>query len=252
MYHSLEQKAVLQRNHRYTLAGEAFEEQLDFLKQHKYRTITFAELFRLASGTLPVNGREILITFDDGYESFHTIAAPALLARGMTATVFIVAGHIGGVNAWDSDSACSRNRPLRLMDEEAIREVIASGMEIGVHGWQHRDMTLCLKKEVAVEVVSSKEYVERLFDIRITVFAYPFGRFARHHFDVLRNAGYLGAVSIFSDQPYVTSNPYAMRRIYVHAGDRRHRFRFKLSRPYLRYRAFRDPRDQMRLPEAAH
>jgi peptidoglycan/xylan/chitin deacetylase (PgdA/CDA1 family) len=244
MYHSLEPKAVFQRNHRYTLAGEAFENQLDFLKQHEFRTITFAELFRLACGALPVTGREILITFDDGYDSFHSIATPALLARGMTATVFLVAGCIGGINDWDSDSSFSRNRPLRLMDQEAIREVIASGMEIGIHGWKHRDLTLCSKEEAGEEVVSSKEHVERLFGVHISVFAYPFGRFTGDHFDILRNAGYLGAVSIFSDQPYVTSNPYAMRRIYVHSGDGPARFRVKLTQLYLRYKAFREYRHQ--------
>jgi hypothetical protein len=49
-------------------------------------------------------------------------------------------------------------------------------------------------------------------------------------------------VSIFSGASTVTGDRYAMRRIYVHGGDSWLRFTAKLTRPYLRYAAWRDRR----------
>jgi len=70
-------------------------------------------------------------------------------------------------------------------------------------------------------------------------FAYPYGKGPTRLYPLLAEAGYRGAVTIFSNEPTVTANRFCMRRIYVHKGDGRIRFRLKLSKPYLRYKAFR-------------
>jgi peptidoglycan/xylan/chitin deacetylase (PgdA/CDA1 family) len=227
----------------YTLSLQAFERQLDFLSRAR-RVISFQSLFNIMEGREPRTGKEVIITFDDGYESFRTLALPALVARGLTATVFVVASQIGGYNKWDVDAGLSRDK-RSLMDEEALKEVIDAGMEIGVHGWAHRDMTRCSNEELSQEILDSKQRIERQLGVKASVFAYPYGKFNESHFDLLKEAGYLGAVSIFSDQRYVTSNPFAMRRVYVHANDGMARFRLKLSSAYLRYKAYRGiPRER--------
>jgi peptidoglycan/xylan/chitin deacetylase (PgdA/CDA1 family) len=126
------------------------------------------------------------------------------------------------------------------MTEEELREVVADGMEIGSHGWLHRNLKLASEQEAEEELVRSKKTLEEITQQAVEVFAYPYGEHKTENFEQLRHAGYHGAVTIFSHEDSVTTNPYAMRRIYVHSADNGLRFRAKLSKAYLQYRAWRD------------
>ena len=47
--------------------------------------------------------RLVALTFDDGFSSVARNAAPILSSYGVSATVFCVAGHVGGRNDWPTD-----------------------------------------------------------------------------------------------------------------------------------------------------
>ena len=66
---------------------------------------------------------DVRITFDDGNVSDLEHALPALRARGLEATFFIVAGRIGTPG---------------FVDASGVRQLAAAGMEIGSHGMRHR------------------------------------------------------------------------------------------------------------------
>ena len=68
------------------------------------------------------------VTFDDGFRNVFDLALPILRARGVRAIQFIVAGQIGGTDAWDRGI---ERPPLPLMDDSQIREWLAAGQEIG-------------------------------------------------------------------------------------------------------------------------
>jgi peptidoglycan/xylan/chitin deacetylase (PgdA/CDA1 family) len=114
-------------------------------------------------------------------------------------------------------------------------------MEIGSHGWSHRDLNLCRENEQTEEIGRSRQELEAILGERIQAFAYPYGNYASRHFQSLAQAGYQGAVSIASAARSVTGNAFAMRRACLQPRDEGLRFRLKLSRLYWRYRAWRDP-----------
>src|SRR4051812_48635435 len=66
---------------------------------------------------------DVRITFDDGNASDVSIALPALTARGLSATFFIVAGRLGTAG---------------FLDEDGVRMLAAAGMDVGSHGMRHR------------------------------------------------------------------------------------------------------------------
>jgi peptidoglycan/xylan/chitin deacetylase (PgdA/CDA1 family) len=222
----------------YTIRARQFAAQLDALFRTGMTTIGFGELFAALDHGAPLPPRPVLITFDDGYDSFRRLAVPALNARDMKASVFVVGGEIGGVNRWDAGPGSRGTRAL--MDADAVRGVVAAGMEVGAHGWAHRNLNACSEAEQREEIFRPGAELERRCGITPRVFSYPHGAHARRHFAWLKDAGYAGAVSIFSNEPSVTSNPFAMRRIYIHGRDSLLRFRLKLSPRYLRYVAWRD------------
>ena len=111
--------------------------------------------------------RGVCITFDDGAASVVRTAAPLLAERGLPATVFCVAGHLGGWNDWPSQRSDAYRFELASAEELA-----ASGLEIGSHGFWHEP----LRPEVASrEVVDSRELLEQELQRPVTAFAYPYG-----------------------------------------------------------------------------
>lgn len=220
---------------RYEISLRQFEEHLDLLVRWRFRIVSLFDLWRILDGSEPPPRRMAIITFDDAFESFFHLALPALRARQMTATVFVPAGEIGGSNRWDEKSEQPHHD---VMTEEQLRDSAAAGTEIGSHGWAHRSLPECSEAEAREELQASRERL-RALGFAADFFAYPFGHHSARCCTMVAEAGYRGAVSIFSAAPDVTSNRFAMRRIYIHPGDNALRFRIKLSRPYARFKAMR-------------
>jgi FkbM family methyltransferase len=220
----------------YEISVDQFEKQLDLLHRGHFETVTLERLFQIIEGDRPYPRRMAVITFDDAPRSFIQLALPALLARKMTASVFVPAAEIGGTNRWDT----ARGFPERaVMTENEIREIMDAGIEIGAHGWAHRDLTRCSDAELHEEIFDSRREMQRRLGLAPDFFAYPYGKGFSRLYPLLAEAGYRGAVSIFCNEPTVTANRFCMRRIYIHSGDSALRFRIKLSRAYQRYKAFR-------------
>jgi peptidoglycan/xylan/chitin deacetylase (PgdA/CDA1 family) len=215
-----------------------FEQQLDLLADLKFSVINFAALLRMMNGEEPRRERIAIITFDDAFRSFFEFAFPALKRRGLSATLFVPAGEIGGKNRWDTATGFPERE---VMNENEVREVAAGGMEIGSHGWLHRCLPECTDAEAGEELHRSRDRLAAL-GLPPQVFAYPYGRHSPKHAAMVRDTGYEAAVSIFSGAPTVTADRFAMRRVYLHPGDSPWRFRLKLSSSYSRYKAFRERR----------
>jgi peptidoglycan/xylan/chitin deacetylase (PgdA/CDA1 family) len=232
----------------YELSISQFEEQLDLLKRFEFETITFASLMRMLDNTEAARPRMAIITFDDAFCSFRELALPALQRRGMHATLFVPAGHLGGTNSWDA----ARGFPERpIMNEEELRSVAKAGIEIGSHGWHHRSLPMCNDSELEEEVLRSREKLSSLVST-VDYFAYPGGEYSPRSCAIVERAGYAAAASIFSGERSVTANRFAMRRVYIHPGDTSLRFRIKLSDIYLRYKAFRGlPTPSSSVPQLA-
>ncbi|HZD60998.1 MAG TPA: S-layer homology domain-containing protein [Anaerolineae bacterium] len=79
----------------YTISPERFIEQLDTLRKLGYNFISLeqATSFLEGKGTLPVNA--IVVTFDDGRDSFYRYAYPALKQRSIPASMFVIVDYIG-------------------------------------------------------------------------------------------------------------------------------------------------------------
>src|SRR5215212_7346655 len=91
LYHHLEPRHPAKTP--YAISVAQFERQLNLLQRARFTTINFQQLLgvMLKGNRLP--DKSVLISFDDGYTSFLEHAVPALLARRMTATAFLVAGE---------------------------------------------------------------------------------------------------------------------------------------------------------------
>jgi len=78
-----------------TVSPETFEEHMVTLARKKYRALAADEFLEFLQGKRTLSGRQVLITFDDGYLDNYVYAYPILQRYGLKATIFAVTGLIG-------------------------------------------------------------------------------------------------------------------------------------------------------------
>ncbi|AEG14870.1 polysaccharide deacetylase [Desulfofundulus kuznetsovii DSM 6115] len=101
-----------------------FQAHLDTLKKEGYNVISAEKLARFLSGKDTIPPKAVVITFDDGYESFYTYAYPELKKRNMPATCFVIVKSVGD----------PKERIPKLTWEQ-MREMQASGMSFYPHSY---------------------------------------------------------------------------------------------------------------------
>lgn len=149
-----------------------FRVHLEWIGERGWRTATVTELVdALRGGESP--DRTIALTFDDGFASVVDAALPELAARGLSATVFCVAGHLGGSNDWPTDRAGGYR--ARLADADALLEAAAAGLEVGSHGYRHVPLVSGVEPALHREVVESRAALEDALALPVSSFAYPYG-----------------------------------------------------------------------------
>ncbi|WP_195574847.1 polysaccharide deacetylase family protein [Paenibacillus sp. 1001270B_150601_E10] len=70
------------------------EEQIVALRQHGFRFIGMDDYVRYMNGQQQVPDNAVLLTFDDGYETFYTEVYPLLKRHHLTATNFVIVSSI--------------------------------------------------------------------------------------------------------------------------------------------------------------
>ena len=131
--------------------------------------------------------RIVGLTFDDGYESLRTNAAPILSEHGFAGTIFLIANYIGRTNRWDARLA---GRKQRHLDYNDVFALLFDGWRIGAHGLTHTAFTLLDDFTAQRELAESKDLLEQRFGQPIISFAFPFGRFRLRHLEMALAVGY--------------------------------------------------------------
>lgn len=88
MYHHLTTQSGYAND--YTLLVEQFEQDLKYIQKQGYQTISLAELIEYQKGKGEMPEKPIMITFDDGFESFEAYALPLLKQYNMQAVLAVV------------------------------------------------------------------------------------------------------------------------------------------------------------------
>ncbi len=182
-----------------TVSPESFAAQLAYLRAHRVRTLTAAELAReLARGRQPRDA--VVLTFDDGYEDAATTALPILRKYGARGTFYVSSGFVGtpGHVTW---------RELRDMRD--------AGMEVACHGTFHLDLsTLDRAGQLAEAGGCMRRFAQYLGIVPVT-YAYPAGKYDATTFDVMRSLGIRAAFREGGGPVLDLAAPYVLPRLRV-------------------------------------
>ncbi|MHB1145658.1 MAG: polysaccharide deacetylase family protein [Thiobacillus sp.] len=191
----------------WAVSMQQFRDQLDFLVTEGYATPTMGEL---VASPEKWSGRTAVITFDDGYVD-NLAACDELQKRGMRASWFIVTGSIGQSPRWPADG-----RPEgRLLNAGELREMHASGMEIGSHTVGHVRLTEADDVRLAQELSDSKAALQDLLGSTVDSFAYPYGAWDARCAAAVKQAGYRAACTTRTGWALRDDDPYQLRRLTV-------------------------------------
>ena len=175
-HHVLEGKATNQ----YSVSFRDFQEQLSYLKDNEYHTISLLQLVQAITVGADLPEKSVILTFDDGNENVYLNAFPLMKNYGFTGVVYIIANRINAEG---------------FLSVEQIKELLSSGWEIGSHGMNHVDL---VKNPQALrdEIGTSKKKIEDSLEIKVTSFAYPYGEALNLTKDWVKQIGYLAGMGL--------------------------------------------------------
>lgn len=203
---------------------KCFEANLTFLK-NKTNVISLDDFF---AGRLVAKKVNIVITFDDGYKSWATIALPLLKKLKLPATFFVSSGFVGLTKQKEKEFI-NNNLFIELPPREIsgglsltdLHKLAEAGFTIGGHTMNHcslekiKDAT-----RLKFEIFEDKRKLEAMTKKNIKYFAYPSGDYKNHEInitEILKDANYRGAVTIIYGLNTSRTDPYLLHRDLVEA-----------------------------------
>lgn len=193
-------------NHSLSISPQEFQEQMQYLHENGYHTITPDQLVTYLQSGSALPEKPIMLTFDDGYLDNYTNAYPIMKKYGFTATIFVVTNLVG--------------HDQRFMNWDQAREMQQDGFVFGSHTVSHVALTKLTPGEVLTELTGSRQEIGRQLGILPRYFAYPTGAYNMQIEDLVRQAGYDAAFTIRFGQVGQDSDFYALERIPIFKGQR--------------------------------
>ncbi|MBS1513391.1 MAG: polysaccharide deacetylase family protein [Bacteroidetes bacterium] len=210
---------------------ETFDEQLAHLKKNNFKTITFFDIHNALNGGKLLSEKNIVLTFDDGYEDNFTSAFPLLKKYNYSAVIFLVTGKES--NSWDE----SKNEPgAKLLSKKQIIEMYEQGIEFGAHTLSHAKLTEVSTGGLLKEIYNSKIYINKELGLPVISFAYPYGECNKAAKDAVKSLGFEFGVATDSGSINFLDDLYQIRRQIIFSHTSLFQFRKKISKWYPAYK----------------
>jgi len=203
MYHKITQDEGILGD--YSITPTEFKDDLQYLKENGYHTITMSELIDFIAGNTVLPDNPIILTFDDGYFSDYKYAFPLLKEYDMKA-VFSIIGKI-------TDDYTQEGRqdilyphitwPMVIeMVESGHAELQNHGYNIhgqngGARGAKQRigESDEAYKTRLSADLNLFQERTLEMTGIMPTTFTYPFGAYSQTSDDILRSLGFSASLT---------------------------------------------------------
>lgn len=191
-----------------------FERMIEFVAR-KYHPISFDDF---KDGRFSREKINILLTMDDGYESWFTKGLPILEKYSVPALFFIPSGFIACANDKEAIARfCDHNLKLSWTSPPMTPEMLRACIEhplitIGGHTCSHVSLTRVSESDALSEIENDKKGLEDMLKGRLEAFAYPFGNQDESVQELVKRAGYGYAMTTRSDFCRVKANLCAIPR----------------------------------------
>jgi len=200
-----------------------FAQQMEELRAAGFRSISPSSM-DLEGGN---PGRQIVLSFDDGFRNVLDHAHSPLAAHGFHAIQFLVPDFLGKTNQWDAPVG-EVQEPL--MDVSQVRDWLAAGHLIGSHTLTHPWLTRLPAARAKEEITASRKKLEDAFGLAIRDFCYPYGDWNPLVRDLVAEAGYETACTTDLGVNTAGADHLALKRIMARYPSRRLKTMFRWFR----------------------
>jgi len=230
MYHSIQDGTQHKGAYYETnTSPRAFESQMSYLRENHYQAVTLdhaCQVLQSGAGT----GKQVAITFDDGFRDFYTVAFPILEQNNFSATVFLIAGA--------GSDARTTFKGQQCLSWSEVKELSSQGIQFGSHTMSHPELKKLGAAKIEEELGRSRQIIEEKLGNRVTSFSYPYAfpetrkRFVSQLREALVRNGYENGVSTVIGTAQGQDDPYFLPRLPVNTWDDLPLFQAKLERGY--------------------
>lgn len=191
---------------------ENFEKQMKYLYNHNYKTLSLDEFYEWKSGK-NISGKKIVLTFDDGKESFYTNVIPILEKYNFKAVVFVI------------DSSTNNKTYMSIEQLNDIRKN-HNNMDIQAHSYNLHLMDLAISNDYNIYNEDMKKTKENNY----SYYAYPFGISSENYVKALKDNNYKLAF-LYSPSKWSNKNQdnYLINRIPIYKSNSLFKFIIKVS-----------------------
>ncbi|SOC47736.1 Polysaccharide deacetylase [Blastococcus aggregatus] len=212
--------------HALRVAPDRLDQQLAHLRRRGLQGVSVAEwLVAVDRGRAR---RLVALTFDDGYRDFVDHAMPVLDHHGMTSSVYVVTGKLGGRSDWDQEPS------LPLVTADDVRAIAAAGHEVGSHSGTHVRLAGATAAERTAEIADSRRALAEVLGRDVPGFCFPYGSFDEAAVQAVVDAGY--DYACVTDD-HTRPRRHAIPRFFVGQKDTGLRLEVKFLRHRLRARS---------------
>ncbi len=210
-YHNIEDTGSMKA---LTITTTEFRKELQAIKDSGFTVIGMQDFLAWRRGEKDIPAKSCIISIDDGWVSGYTNAWPILKEFGYPFTLFVYVNYIGSGGkslSWDQ-----------------LAEMRDAGVDIQCHTYSHSNLRApgvgvdkktaeSVKKDLAAlgqegwirkEIVESKKVIETQLGIKVNAFAYPFGIWTNKAREMVKEAGYEAAFTVYGQQLRHDSPPY--------------------------------------------
>ncbi len=221
-----------------TITPSLFREQLVQLRTSGFHVISLEQLEGFLENYETVPPNAVVLTFDDGYQSFYEEAFPVLQELGMTATNFVVVGRVGIDVPTGQLPTLTWGQMFEMENTGVARfeshtwnlhhyEMVGPGRQVPAllaRRWE-RDIgqlesTAAYRQRIYADLVAARQLLEERLGGPRRALAFPYGAYDPEAQMLAEMAGY---AFLFSVEPGL---------VYRHA-DRLHLPRINAGAPYL-------------------
>lgn len=202
-----------------TTSAKAFSEQMNYLKNAGYQTLSLEDVEDYLNQTANLPGKAVVLTFDDGLKSVYRYALPILRHNQQQATLFVISSRIKTQpQKWSADS-------LQFMSKQEIKDSqdvfnIQSHTHFLHRLDNHNSPILFSRKEHTI-MLDFKRSMKILshFEPDQRYLAYPFGGYNASAMEAAKEAGLHLAVTTIQGKVKLGDNPFALKRLYAFRTD---------------------------------
>lgn len=196
-------------------------EHFDWLKAHGYTPVSWQQIQDARAGRSSLPNKAVLLTFDDGYQSFHQIVYPLLQRYRYPAVLALVTSWMEATDKVDyGGQMLPRNR---FLSWEQVREMQKSGLvEIASHSHNlHRsqqgnplgsefaaalsgqyrngsyETVAEYRQRIEADLRQSAAHIERRVGKRPSILVWPYGQFNQTAIELARKVGFDSDFSLY-------------------------------------------------------